>query len=67
MLGEHLVMSIAAGAKHALGHPINKRTDALIVDFELDEDTKLRRLHDLAAGMGIKELPDGLDYIEAAV
>jgi len=66
MLGEHLLLSVASGATDWLGHTINKRTDALIIDFELDEDTQLRRLYDLAAGMGMKELPDGLEYLEAA-
>lgn len=66
MLAEHLLLSVASGTKDWLGHKINRRTDALIIDFELDEDTQLRRLYDLAAGMGMKELPEGLEYMESA-
>jgi hypothetical protein len=66
MLGEHLILSIAAGKKDWLGHAINRQTNALMVDFELDQDTQLRRLHEIAAGMGLDGLPAGLAYIEAA-
>jgi DNA polymerase I-like protein with 3'-5' exonuclease and polymerase domains len=65
-LAAHLGLSVASGAESWLGFEIRKQVPTLFIDFELDQGTFLRKLHDLAAGLGLAGLPDGTHYIEGA-
>jgi DNA polymerase-1 len=65
-IAAHLGLSVAAGRDAWLGFPINKQASVLIIDFELDRDTMLRKLYDLAAGMGFAGLPEDTYYISGA-
>jgi DNA polymerase-1 len=65
-IAAHLGLSVAAGRETWLGFPINKKVSVLIIDFELDRDSMLRKLYDLAAGMGLDGIPEGTYYISGA-
>jgi DNA polymerase I-like protein with 3'-5' exonuclease and polymerase domains len=65
-LAAHLALSVAAGKDAWLGFTIKKQVPVLYIDFELDLPTMLRKLYDLAAGVGLDGLPDGTHYISGA-
>jgi DNA-binding transcriptional ArsR family regulator len=62
----HLTQSVVRGASEWLGHKINRCTDALFIDFELDLEEQLRRAYEVAHGLGYTAPPDGLHYLNAA-
>jgi hypothetical protein len=62
----HLAQSVVRGAAEWLGHKINRRTDALFIDFELDLEEQLRRAYEVAHGLGFTAPPDELHYLNAA-
>jgi hypothetical protein len=61
-----LLMAMAVSGKrpHWLGLDVRKHGKVLYLDFELDADEQLRRVHALAAGMGVP-VPSDLAYLSA--
>jgi hypothetical protein len=57
-------MAIAGNRPHWLGLDVHTHGKVLYLDFELDADEQLRRVHALAAGMGIP-VPSDLAYLSA--
>ena len=66
MLANHLAQSVARGEPDWLGHRITKRTNVLIIDFELDREEQIRRAYELARGMGRSGPAGGVYYFCAA-
>ncbi|MDP9478673.1 MAG: bifunctional DNA primase/polymerase [Actinomycetota bacterium] len=64
ILVAHLAMSIAGRRGEWLGHEVRAHGKVLFLDFELDAEEQHRRVHELAAGMGIA-VPDDLAYLSA--
>jgi len=66
MLANHLAQSVARGEPEWLGHRITKRTNVLIIDFELDHEEQVRRAYELTRGMGHSAPAEGVYYLCAA-
>jgi hypothetical protein len=66
MLANHLAQSVARGESEWLGHRITRRTNVLIIDFELDQEEQVRRAYELARGMGHSAPAEGVYYHCAA-
>jgi DNA-binding transcriptional ArsR family regulator len=64
ILAAHLAMHVAAGRDTWMGYDIDP-TRVLFLDFELDWKVQGNRIYDIAAGMGLDSLPEGLFYLSA--
>jgi DNA-binding transcriptional ArsR family regulator len=64
ILAVHLAMHVAAGRDKWMGYAVDP-TNVLYLDFELDWQVQGNRMYDVAAGMGLDGLPDGLFYLSA--
>jgi hypothetical protein len=64
ILAAHLAMYVAAGQGTWMGYHVNP-TKVLYLDFELDWQVQGNRMYDIAAGIGLDSLPEGLFYLSA--
>src|SRR5215211_2579257 len=67
LIGMHLGLTLAS-AKFGSWHGFSVKTvPVLYMDFELDADEQHRRVLQLAAGMGLEEIPPTFYYLQAAM
>src|SRR5215212_9539899 len=66
LLALHLGLTVAAESRSYWMAFAVKTVPVLYVDFELDADEQHRRALDLAAGMGLKGIPENFYYLSAA-
>jgi hypothetical protein len=59
-----MAMAVSGRWEKWLGLPVNAHGKVLYLDFELDADEQLRRVHALAAGLGVT-VPKDLAYLSA--
>ncbi len=67
MLAMHLALTVAAENKRYWMAFNVKTAPVLYLDFELDADEQHRRALHLAAGMGLKGIPENFYYLSAAM
>src|SRR5215212_4771382 len=66
LLALHLALTVAARSRSSWMAFAVKTVPVLYLDFELDADEQHRRALDLAAGMGLKGIPENFYYLSAA-
>jgi DNA-binding transcriptional ArsR family regulator len=65
LLALYLGLTVTAQVGEFFGRTVAVHGPVLYLDFELDADEQHRRVEQLTAGMGMKEVPDDLLYITA--
>ncbi len=67
LLGMHLGLTVAEPSRSYWMAFAVKTVPVLYLDFELDADEQHRRALDLAAGMGLKAIPENFYYLSVAM
>ena len=66
LLAASILLDVSRGADSWMGHRIRQHGPVIYLDFELDLEEQVRRIYQLAEGVGLEKPPEGFYYLSGA-